>query len=116
MKLTSPLRSLKAWGSIPAETCSRLYGVEGSGVFRRERNYTQLCKHYSPTNPRTSFQQSGRSVFKMAVSGWQGLPVESRQGWAHYQNYHRHKPIMSGYNFYISRFLLKGSDPGPPPV
>ena len=116
MKLTSPLRCLKAWGSLPSATVSRLYGVEGSGVFRRERGYTQLCKCVQQSNPRTSFQQVGRSAFKLAVAGWQGLPLESRQGWKYFQDYHRRKPVMSGYNLYISRFLLGGCDPGPPPV
>ena len=115
MKMTSPLYSLRAWKSISSEACSKLYHVEGSGVFRREKNYTQLEKKYSPTNPRTSFQQCGRSMFRLAVAGWQGLPAESKAGWKHFQDYHQRKPIMDGYNLYISRFLLAGGDPGPPP-
>jgi hypothetical protein len=115
MKMTSPLYSLRAWGGIMESACSMLYHVEGSGVFRREGSYTQHEKGYAPFNPRTSLQQVGRSMFRLAVAGWQGLPAESKAAWKHFQDHRKRRPIMDGYNLYISRFLLAGGDPGPPP-
>lgn len=113
--MTSPLYSLRAWGGLASDACSKLYNVEGSGVFRRERSYTQLEKWYAPTNPRTSLQQAGRSLFRLAVEGWQGLPAESKAAWKRYQDYRKRRPVMDGYNLYISRFMLAGGDPGPAP-
>lgn len=114
MKMLSPLYSLKAWQGLSSEAVSKLYKVEGSGVFRRESSYTQLCKWYSPFNPRTEFQQEGRSMFASAVVSWQGLTDEERWSWNYYQDKRRRRPVMSGYNLYISRFLLTGGDPGEP--
>ena len=114
MKMLSPLYSLKAWQGLASDTVSKLYGVEGSGVFRREGSYTQLCKWYSPSNPRTEFQQEGRSMFASAIASWQGLSAGERESWNYYQDHRRRRPIMSGYNLYISRFLLTGGDPGVP--
>ena len=106
MKLASPLYSLKAWQSLSSDAISKMYGVEGSGVFRRERNYTQLCKHYVTFNPQTVSQQQNRSVFASAVQSWQALPDESKQWWKHEQMYHRKYPVMDGYNLYIRKFML----------
>jgi len=116
MKLASPLYSLKAWRTIGSEACSRVYGVEGSGVFRREHNYTQLEKYYVPFNPQTASQQANRSMFAYAVSDWKALPQNSKLRWNHEQDYHRQRPIMSGYNLYISRYLNLEAPPADPPV
>lgn len=115
MKMTSPLYSLKGWKKLGSVATSQMYHVEGSGVFRRESSYVQLCRHYTTTNPRTSFQQSGRSMFAIAVSGWHGLSPSEKDEWDFYQDHRRRKPVMSGYNLYISRFLLSGGDPKIPP-
>ena len=90
-------------------------GSVGSGVFRRERNYTQLERYYVPFNPQTEFQQEGRSMLAAAVASWQGLPAVSKAAWNYYQDYRRRRPIMSGYNLYISKFLLSAGDPKIPP-
>lgn len=111
MKMASALYSLKAWKSISSEACSRLYGVEGSGVFRRQGKMVLLEKHYSPTNPRTSFQQHGRSMVASAVASWQGLPAESKAYWENKAKWGRTGRVMSGYNLYISKFLLGGGPP-----
>jgi hypothetical protein len=115
MKMTSPLYSLRAWKGISSDAISKLYGLEGSGVFRRESSYTQLEKWYRPTNPRTSLQQVNRAMFAAAVSGWQALALAERQAWKHFQDQHRQRPVMDGFNLYISRFMLSGGDPGPAP-
>ena len=114
-KTFSPLWSLKAWKSCQERPVSFWCGSVGSGVFRRERNYTQLERYYVPFNPRTEFQQEGRSMLTYAVASWQGLPAESKEAWNYYQDYRRRRPIMSGYNLYISKFLLSGGDPKIPP-
>lgn len=90
-------------------------GSVGSGVFRRERDYTQLERYYVPFNPRTEFQQENRSMFQSAVSGWQGLSNEVKGSWNYYQDYRRRRPVMSGYNLFISKFLLSGGNPVIPP-
>lgn len=115
MKMLMPLLSLKAWQSINESVVSVLYGLEGSGVFRRERNYTQLERYYSPFNPQTELQQEGRSMFASAVESWQALSDESKAAWNFYQNYRRCKPVMSGYNLFISKFLLSAGNPQIPP-
>jgi len=111
MKIASPLYSLKAWKSISSEACSKLYGVEGSGVFRRQGKMVLLEKKYVPTNPRTPFQQAGRSMFASAVASWQGLPEESKAYWDSRAQRRKIGRVMSGYNLYISKFLLGGGPP-----
>ena len=106
MKMTSPLYSLKAWKYMSSVAISRMYGVEGSGIFRRESSYCQLERYFIPFNPQTSFQQTGRSAFRYAVASWQALPEESKLWWKDEQDHHRQKPVMDGYNLYISKFLL----------
>ena len=111
MKLLNPMGCLKAWGKCPGDAVSFFHKVEGSHIFRRESSYTQLEKDYVPTNPRTELQQEGRSLFASAVAGWQGLSADERQSWSDFQKYRRRHPVMSGYNLYISRFLLNGGPP-----
>jgi len=112
--MLSPLYSLKAWQGLSASATSVLYKVEGSGVFRRESSYTQLCRWYSPFNPRTSFQQEGRSMFSLAVASWGALTESAKFSWDYYQDHRRKRPVMAGYNLYISRFMLTGGNPGEP--
>lgn len=114
-KTHSPLWSLRAWKSCQELPVSFWCGSTGSGVFRRERDYTQLERYYRPTNPQTEFQQEGRSMFQYAVASWQALPDESKLAWNYYQDYRRRRPIMSGYNLFISKFLLSAGNPQIPP-
>jgi len=86
-------------------------GSRGSGVFRRERNYTQLERYYKPFNPQTEFQQEGRSMIKAAVASWQALSQEEKESWNYYQDVRRRRPVMSGYNLFISKFLLSAGNP-----
>jgi len=111
MIVTSPLYSLKAWKGLSESAISTMYHVEGSGVFRRNGKRTILCAWYTPTNPQTSFQQAGRSAFKLAVETWQSLSDEDKQKWKYYQDHQRRRPVMDGYNLFISKFLLTGGNP-----
>lgn len=114
-KTHSPLWSLKAWQSCGELPVSYWCGSVGSGVFRREHDYTQLERYYSPFNPQTSPQQDNRSMFQSAVTGWQSLPDESKLAWNFYQDHRRRRPVMSGYNLYISKFMLSAGNPQIPP-
>ena len=111
MIVTSPIYSLKAWKGLSEWATSKMYHVEGSGVFRRNGRHVILNRWYAPTNPQTSFQQSGRSAFKLAVASWQGLSGEDKQKWKYYQDHQRRRPVMDGYNLFISKFLLTGGNP-----
>lgn len=111
----SPLWSLKAWKSVGESVVYFWCGSRGSGVFRRERNYTQLERYYVPFNPQTEFQQEGRSMFKYAVASWRALPDVEKAEWKYYQDVRRRRPVMDGYNLYISKFLLSGGNPVIPP-
>lgn len=110
-KTTTPLWSMKAWGSIMDSAVYFWCGSRGSGVFRRERNYTQLERYYKPFNPQTEFQQEGRSMIKAAVASWQALSQEEKESWNYYQDVRRRRPVMSGYNLFISKFLLSAGNP-----
>lgn len=54
-------------------------------------------------------------MFASAVSDWQSLPEEEKLSWNYYQDFRRQRPIMSGYNLFISRYLLSGGNPVIPP-
>jgi len=114
-KTHSPLWSLRAWQSCGESAVYFWCGSRGSGVFRRERNYTQLERYYVPFNPQTPDQQEGRSMFRYAVASWQDLIGDERRAWNFYQDERRRRPIMSGYNLFISKFLLSGGAPVIPP-
>lgn len=114
-KTYSPLGSPKAWQSVGESAVYAWCGSVDSGVFRREGNYTQLERYYVPSNPQTEFQQEGRSMLSSAVAGWQSLSDDSKLAWNYYQDYRRRRPIMSGYNLYISKFLLSAGNPVIPP-
>jgi hypothetical protein len=114
-KTHSPLWCLKAWKSIQEAPVSFWCGSVGSGVFRRERNYTQLERYYRPYNPQTIFQQNNRSNFASAVSAWGSLSLEEKASWKYYQDVRRQRPVMDGYNLFISKYLLSGGNPEIPP-
>jgi len=111
----SPLWSLKAWQSCGESCVSFWCGSLGSGVFRRIKGATVLEKYYTPFQPRTPEQQYGRSMVKYAVASWQDLSDEDKASWNYYQDYRRRRPVMSGYNLYISKYLLSNGNPVIPP-
>lgn len=115
MEIASGLYSLQTFGKINSVAVSKIYGVEGSSIFRRCGRRVFLLKDYVPTNPRTEFQQQGRSMFKYAVACWQALPDASKELWRVEQDERRRFPVMSGYNLYLSKFLLHGGPPPNPP-
>jgi len=114
-KTHSPLWSLRAWQSCGENAVSFWCGSVGSGVFRRERDSTQLERYYAPFNPRTEDQQNNRSVFASAVSVWQSLSPEEKAAWKYYQDVRRQRPVMDGYNLFISKYMLSGGSPVIPP-
>ena len=114
-KTHSPLWSLRAWQSVGESAVSFWCGSVGSGVFRRERDYTQLERYYEPFQPNTEAQVSTRVAFASAVASWQGLSSPERELWNYYQDYRRRRPVMSGYNLFISKYLLSGGNPEIPP-
>lgn len=114
-KTHSPLWSLQAWQSVGESVVYAWCGSEGSGVFRREGDHTQLERYYEPFNPQTELQQEVRSEFASAVSFWQGLTDADRASWNYYQDVRRRRPVMSGYNLFISKYLLSGGNPIIPP-
>jgi hypothetical protein len=111
MKLASPVYSLKAWRSLGESAVSSMYGVNGSTVFRRWGGTTLLEKTRSPLNPQSEPQQANRGSFASAVASWQNLSVEEKASWNYFQDVRLHRPVMSGYNLYISRFLLSAGNP-----
>lgn len=115
MKVTSPLYSLKAWGALGSEATSRVYKVEGSGIFRRQGRMVLLEKLYVPTNPRTSVQQAHRAMYGSAIGSWRSMSEVERESWRYYQKKRRSRPVMSGYNLFVKCFLLSGGNPQIPP-
>jgi len=59
-------------------------------------------KFYIPTNPQTEAQQANRATFAAAIAGWQGLTDSQKDV---YNQRAKYKPF-SGYNLYISKYLL----------
>lgn len=115
MKVTSPLYSLKAWGGLGSEATSKLYHVEGSGIFRRQQNFVLLERWYSPTNPQTEAQQSHRAMYGSAIGSWRGMSEAEKESWRYYQKRRRSRPVMSGYNLFVKMYLLSGGNPQIPP-
>jgi len=115
VKVTSAFYSLRAWGSIASETASRVFGVEGSGILRRQGKMTLLERYYTPTNPQTELQQSHRAMYGAAIGSWRGMSEEERESWRYYQKRRRSRPVMSGYNLFVKMFLLSGGNPKIPP-
>ena len=111
MKMISALYSLKAWQGVHASLTHLLYQVDSvSHVFRRQGRMVLLQRWFKPFDPKSDGQQNNRSMFALAVLGWQGLPMASRQAWDAEQG-RRQRPVMSGYNLYISKYLLTGGNP-----
>lgn len=107
--------SLRAWQTCGESAVSFWLKAEGYRVFRRAKGYTHVERYYVPTNPRTELQQEGRSMFRAAVASWQALSDEQKAAWNYYQDHRRKRPVMSGYNLFISKFLLSAGDPKIPP-
>jgi len=115
MFITTPLYSLSAWKRLSQDAVSKLYKIEGSNIFKRHGIRNLITKDYIVGNPRTLAQQSWRGLFAEAVASWQDLPGEEKASWKEYQDHRRRRPVMDGYNLYISKWLLSGGDPKIPP-
>ena len=54
-------------------------------------------------------------MFRYAVASWQALSDDEKASWNYYQDVVRRRPVMSGYDLFISKFLLSGGNPKIPP-
>jgi len=73
----------------------------GWWIHKEYKRYKVVAKYYYPTNPKTGKQQSWRTVFRDAVSGWQGFDQPTR----HFYNQLQRPTNMSGYNRYLGFYL-----------
>lgn len=72
------------------------------------------CKYYTPTNPRTSLQQSWRGVFASAMSTWTAMPSEEKASWVRIQKRVRCYRHKQPHNVFLSLSLQgKSVDPTP---
>jgi hypothetical protein len=78
-------------------------GRFGGRVYYMKNGRACTRKHVVPANPRTRFQQHGRSRFARAVRGWRTLDDRQRDKW----NARARHLNMSGYNLFISRCMGK---------
>lgn len=56
-------------------------GKLGGHVYSKNRGGAYVRTLQTPSNPRTSFQQSGRAVFTQLTQGWSSLTDSQRNGW-----------------------------------
>lgn len=71
-------------------------------IYRVRFNKQEKFPYYKPDNPRTYYQQAIRSKIRHAVWSWQSLSENTKN---YYRKLEPIRPIMSGYNFYISQYL-----------
>lgn len=73
-------------------------------IYQRIQNVQIKYPYKKPTNPRTTLQQAHRARIRQAVWAWQDLTQIQK-------NFYRQKepirPIMSGYNYFISQYILQ---------
>jgi len=92
------------WGSIVVNGSGKL----GGHVYSKNRGGNYVRTLATPSNPQTSFQQSGRSVFTGLTQGWSGLTQSERDSWngatANFQRTDQFGDIreLSGKGLYIS--------------
>lgn len=62
-------------------------------------------RSYAPTNPRTTLQQSHRTIYANGVIAWRNLDIEEKRA------YNRIKYLtgLSGYNYFMKKYLLENS-------
>ena len=111
MYVTSPVYSFKAWQQMGSEALYSMFGWQGSNIFQRRNGKTIIMRNYSPTNPNSQSQQKWRGSFGDAVSLWQAMSDSEKASWNDYQNNRRRRPVMSGYNLFISKYLLTNGNP-----
>lgn len=91
-KAKGPLHSLDARGSLGKNL-----------IYKGNKSLNVIKKFRTPKNPRSSGQTSKRSLFALAIQGWQALYAWTKTSW----DVEKIKTgkIMSGYNYYISEYL-----------
>lgn len=95
-------------------------GKLGGHVYSKNRGGAYIRTLQTPSNPRTSYQQSGRAVFTQLTQGWSGLSDSQRAGWNQAtENFKRTNvfgdvKVLSGKGLYISlnkELILVGRSP-----
>jgi hypothetical protein len=77
------------------------HGALGTSMIAETWNGINYVKSYAvPRNPRTPRQQRGRVRFADAVAAWQALPEAEKEA------YKGSAVGMSGYNAFLSRFMM----------
>ena len=102
-KVSGPFMSIDASGTI--------YNVLTASIWKGQ-NY--IRGYFRPTNPNTAAQQVQRALMAAAVSAWQGLYDPAKTEWneAARDVY----PPISGFNYYVSQYLLQEGPPTIPDV
>lgn len=117
VRLGSGSFSLVAYGKLgrPSGLGEHVCGVSllgdyfpESGIYcRRKGRVGRLvvrCRHYVPTNPRTTAQQARRSAFAAGVSAWHELKDVDRQGWKNEGRLLR----LNGFQTFMSAWMKGG--------
>jgi len=92
------------FGSIVVNGSGKL----GGHVYSKNRGGNYVRTLVTPSNPQTSFQQAGRSVFTGLTQGWSGLTQAERDTWngatANFQRTDQFGDVreLSGKGLYIS--------------
>jgi hypothetical protein len=66
------------FGSIVTRGSGKL----GGHVFSTNRGGAYIRTNQTPSNPQTSFQQSGRAIFTQLTQGWSALTQAQRDSWS----------------------------------
>jgi len=82
------------------------FGIYKTIHYRKKTGISCIAKfkHYLPKNPKTTDQEANREKFKNAVQSWQSLEEEEKEEWR--EKAKKKNLNMSGYNLYISLYML----------
>ena len=81
-----------------------IHGRYGNTVFVHRRGKTHIRPYVNGHNPDTPAQSIRRTTFREAVRSWQVLSDNEKRVW----NSRARGMPLSGYNHFISSFLLEG--------
>lgn len=79
------------------------YNQTGYVPGKKRTPYYIRMRTYTPTNPRTELQQSGRNKFAQAVAAWQAMDEAQRAVW----KARAVKKSRRGRNLFIQNFMLQ---------
>lgn len=97
-KVTGPFMSVDASGTFGGLLTASIW---------KGRNY--IRQHVKPTTSQAAQSVAAREAFAAAVSSWQGQYSEIKDSWneAARDVY----PPISGFNYYVSQYILQGGVP-----